>query len=255
MDDENVNILGIDFGTSNSCFCYYYKGETIALRSNSKNSFIPSCFSYNKKNWKNNNKNDLEKQVFFFSHVKTVLGRHYHNMQEYYATRSDYEVYRPPNSEYCIIHFPEDENRSELFMSAQFATALYLWKTLRIDYHIDGRIKAVLTIPVRYTASQIHAYREAVELAGIEIIAMIHEPVAAALSYSTMNSSCSCVMIYDLGGGTFDVSVIGRTAMNDEYLILNTDGDIRIGGARFDYLLLDEIANMLGRMIVYSMLL
>ena len=129
--------------------------------------------------------------------------------------------------------------------SPQYVTAWYLWNYVQHHEQLrNGQVGTVLTIPATYNASQIHAYREAAELAGLRVSGMIPEPIGAALRYSQGVNIFRNIVVYDLGGGTFDVSVI-RHEDNDEYVVLNSDGDPCIGGVRFDY----DLYNLIGKNI------
>ena len=108
--------------------------------------------------------------------------------------------------------------------------------------------KAVITVPAYFNDSQRQATREAGELAGLEVVRILNEPTAAALTYDPQQSGTERFLVYDLGGGTFDVSVV--QAETGVFEVLASHGDTQLGGDDFDELLLnhvaDEFADMFG---------
>ena len=95
---------------------------------------------------------------------------------------------------------------------------------------------AIITMPAYFNHNQIEATRQAGELAGFEVVELLHEPTAAAIYYSWVeNHGDATYLVYDLGGGTFDVSIIRRRL--DDYEVLSVSGDPFLGGDDFDRLL------------------
>ena len=101
--------------------------------------------------------------------------------------------------------------------------------------------KAVVTVPAYFNDSQRQATREAGKLAGLDVVRILNEPTAAALTYSPDPSGSERFLVYDLGGGTFDVSVL--QAESGVFEVLSSHGDTHLGGDDFDDLLADELAN------------
>jgi molecular chaperone DnaK len=100
--------------------------------------------------------------------------------------------------------------------------------------------KAVITVPAYFNDSQRQATREAGELAGLEVVRIINEPTAAALTYNPDHSKAERILVYDLGGGTFDVSIVHTE--NGVVEVLASHGDTALGGDDFDELLLEHVA-------------
>src|SRR3954453_18534059 len=108
-------------------------------------------------------------------------------------------------------------------------------------YQID---QAIVTMPAYFNHNQIEATRQAGELAGYEVLELLHEPTAAAIYYSWVeNHGDACYLVYDLGGGTFDVSVIRRRL--GDYEVLSVSGDPFLGGDDFDRLLATHLGSQL----------
>jgi molecular chaperone DnaK len=124
----------------------------------------------------------------------------------------------PPQVSACILSHLRDQ----------------LARTLRDDHYVLD--SAIITMPAYFNHNQIEATRQAGELAGFEVVELLHEPTAAAIYYSWLeNHSDATYLVYDLGGGTFDVSVIRRRL--GDYEVLSVSGDPFLGGDDFDRLL------------------
>jgi molecular chaperone DnaK len=106
--------------------------------------------------------------------------------------------------------------------------------------------KAVITVPAYFNDSQRQATREAGELAGLEVVRILNEPTAAALTYNPDQSQSERILVYDLGGGTFDVSIVHTEGGIVE--VLASHGDTQLGGDDFDELLLNSVADQFQEM-------
>jgi molecular chaperone DnaK len=109
------------------------------------------------------------------------------------------------------------------------------------EYLKDEDIQAVITVPAYFSDRQRYAVREAGRMAGMEVARIINEPTAAALAYGYRKAREKKVVIYDLGGGTFDVSVLELG--DDVYRVISTDGDTFLGGVDFDNRLVERLVN------------
>ena len=232
--------VGIDFGTSNTCVQYYENGELRVVQLDSKRT-SPTCVTvHNSELYFGNNakRYSTRQNALSFPYVKTVIGRMKNNMKELYSIQVPYELTDDtfPN---IIVKRKE---QTVAITSPQYITALYLWNFARMNEQLrTEQVGTVLTIPATYNASQIHAFREAAELAGLKVSGFIPEPIGTALRYSQGINRYRYIVVYDLGGRTFDVSIV-RHEDNNEYVILNSDGDPCIGGLSFDYMIYDLIS-------------
>ena len=236
---------GIDVGTCYTCVQYYEKGELRVVQLDSKRT-SPTCVTVHNSElyFGNNAKTKGSKEdAITFPYVKTVIGRMKNNMKAYNSLQVPYELTDDtfPN---IIVKRKE---QTVAITSPQYITALYLWNFARMNEQLrTEQVGTVLTIPATYNASQIHAFREAAELAGLKVSGFIPEPIGAALRYSQGINRYRYIVVYDLGGRTFDVSVV-RHEDNNEYVILNSDGDPCIGGVRFDFSLYNAIGEKIGK--------
>src|SRR5262249_6835648 len=105
--------------------------------------------------------------------------------------------------------------------------------------------KAVITVPAYFNDAQRQATREAGELAGLEVVRILNEPTAASLTYDPSQASLRRMLVYDLGGGTFDCSVV--QAQEGVVEVLASHGDTQLGGDDFDELLFNHLCDRFGR--------
>src|SRR5437762_603182 len=110
-----------------------------------------------------------------------------------------------------------------------------------IDLGTTNSEIAVVTVPAYFNDSQRQATKEAGELAGLEVVRILNEPTAAALTYNPDSAASERILVYDLGGGTFDVSVVHTEGGVVE--VLASHGDTQLGGDDFDDLLLNAVAD------------
>src|SRR5208282_4098791 len=101
--------------------------------------------------------------------------------------------------------------------------------------------KAVITVPAYFNDDQRNATREAGELAGLEVVRILNEPTAASLAYDPKHADLHRILVYDLGGGTFDVSIV--QAQEGVIEVLSSHGDTQLGGDDFDDLLLKRMCD------------
>ncbi len=131
--------------------------------------------------------------------------------------------------------------------SPQEISALILGRLKRAaeDYLKEAVTKAVITVPAYFSDAQRQATRDAGQLAGLEVVRIINEPTAAALAYEVDHIQRKHILVYDLGGGTFDVSVVG--VEKDVVEVLASHGNNRLGGDDFDARILDHLSDWLKR--------
>src|SRR3954471_15633257 len=113
----------------------------------------------------------------------------------------------------------------------------------RAERHLGAEVKrAVITVPAYFNDAQRSATKEAGELAGLEVVRILNEPTAASLTYDAGQENLRRMLVYDLGGGTFDVSIVQAQAGVVE--VLSSHGDTQLGGDDFDDLLLNPLCNL-----------
>lgn len=239
--------VGIDFGTCFSCVQLYWENELRSIRGVDNSNTIRSLVTLHDHSLTfgmTANESTQKQHALAFPNVKTVVGRMNNDLAVYTSTMTPYEI--------TSDHFPnilryDHTTGCPIIVSPQYVISLFLWNiTLQIPEGMKEEMSTVLTAPAQFNASQIHALREAADLAGLKLTAILPEPVAAALRYASIdNNELENIIVYDLGGGTFDVSVVHHEG--DDYRILGFDGSPNIGGLRFDYKLYEVVGEKLSK--------
>ncbi len=209
-------IIGIDLGTTNSCVSVMEGGEAVVIPNAEGNRTTPSVVAFSK---------DGERMVGQVAKRQAITN----------PDRTIASIKREMGSDYKVNI---DGKRS----TPQEISAMILQK-LKADaeaYLGQTVTEAVITVPAYFTDAQRQATKDAGKIAGLEVKRIINEPTAAALSYGVDKESDQKVMVYDLGGGTFDVSVL---EVGDGVIeVLATAGNNRLGGDDFDKCVMDWMA-------------
>ncbi len=209
-------IVGIDLGTTNSSIALY-KNDTCELVKIDGERMIPSCVGLDDKN-----------QIIVGQKAKNQL------------------ALRPQNTVASVKRLMGEDTTVDLGgkkYSPEEISAFILKELKRqADAYFKIRVtRAVITVPAFFTERQRQATRKAGELAGLEVVRIINEPTAAALVYESGQADKQRVLVYDLGGGTFDASLVD--VENGIVEVRSSHGDTHLGGDDFDRLLMDHIAN------------
>ncbi len=238
IKDSDI-IIGIDLGTTNSLVAYVKDGEAVTVKdTDGKNALVPSILHFKSDNSTlvgNAAKQKLitEPQNTIFS-VKRLMGKSYKDVANY----EDFFSYK-------II----DEDADKLVkirVQDRFYTPIelssYILEELkrRIEKALGARVsKAVITVPAYFNDAQRQATRDAGKLAGLDVLRIVNEPTAASLAYGIGldPEESKTIAVYDLGGGTFDISVL--QIENGIFEVLSTNGDTFLGGDDFDRAIID----------------
>jgi Fe-S protein assembly chaperone HscA len=238
LQKEDI-IVGIDLGTTNSLVAFMDpEGNAKVINDINKGLLVPSVihFDNNQPLVGTEAKDFLIKdpQNTIFS-VKRLLGRSFHDIQKH----QDFFSYK-------VIDDENDESLVKIKVGEQFYTPIDLSAIIlkelkdRAEHALKTNIKrAVITVPAYFNDSQRQATRDAGKLAGLDVLRIVNEPTAAALAYGIgLNpEEEKTVAIYDLGGGTFDVSIL--KIQNGIFEVLATNGDTFLGGDDFDRIIVD----------------
>ena len=236
---ENDIIVGIDLGTTNSLVAYMQEGKAIAVSDTTgKNTLVPSIVHFTKNEEVivgNEAKKYLltEPQSTIYS-VKRLMGKSYKDVSdaEQYL---GYEVIDEDTDSLVKIRV-RDRFYSPVELSAKILAEL---KT-RIENNLNQSIsKAVITVPAYFNDAQRQATRDAGKLAGLDVLRIVNEPTAASLAYGIgfNQEESKTIAVYDLGGGTFDISIL--QIQGGIFEVLSTNGDTYLGGDDFDRAIID----------------
>ena len=208
-------IIGIDLGTTNSCVAVLEGGEPVVIANAEGGRTTPSVVAFSKTGERMVGQVAKRQAVTNADRTVASIKRH---MGENYKVSIDGKNYTPQEISAMIL--------SKLKADAE----AYLGQTVT---------EAVITVPAYFSDSQRQATKDAGKIAGLDVKRIINEPTAAALAYGMDKEVDQKIMIYDLGGGTFDVSIldIGDGAFE----VLATAGDTRLGGDDFDQRIMDHL--------------
>ncbi|MGQ4649168.1 molecular chaperone DnaK [Lyngbya aestuarii] len=234
-----AKVVGIDLGTTNSCVAVMEGGKPTVIANAEGFRTTPSVVAYAK------NGDRLVGQIAkrqavmnpentFYS-VKRFLGRRYSEITNE-ATEVSYKVLKvgdnvrldsPAQSK----QFAPEEISAQVLRKLVDDASKYLGETVT---------QAVITVPAYFNDSQRQATKDAGKIAGIEVLRIINEPTAASLAYGLDKKSNETILVFDLGGGTFDVSIL--EVGDGVFEVLATSGDTHLGGDDFDKKIVDYLA-------------
>ena len=239
-------IIGIDLGTTNSCVAVMEGGKSKVIENAEGDRTTPSVVAYSddgetlvgqsaKRQAVTNPSNTL------FA-IKRLIGRQYKDkVVQKDIKMVPYEIIEADNGDAWVQ--VNGEKMSPPQISAQI---LMKMKKTAEDFLSEEVKEAVVTVPAYFNDSQRQATKDAGKIAGLDVKRIINEPTAAALAYGMdKKSGDSTVAVYDLGGGTFDISIIEIAETDGEHTfeVLSTNGDTFLGGEDFDLRLIDYLAD------------
>ena len=236
-----AKVLGIDLGTTNSCMSVMEGGEPLVLENSEGKRTTPSVVAFTKSGERlvgdsakrqavTNPKNTVYS-------MKRFMGRKYDEVGEE-AKRVPYKVVKAANGDVAVEVEEGGENKQ---YSPQEISAMILGK-LKADAETrlgETITQAVITVPAYFNDSQRQSTKDAGKIAGLEVLRIINEPTAASLAYGLDKKTDEKIAVYDLGGGTFDISVL--EIGDGVFEVKATNGDTHLGGDDWDNQLIDWI--------------
>jgi len=239
-------IIGIDLGTTNSCVAVMEGGEPKVIENSEGDRTTPSIVAFSddgevlvgqpaKRQAVTNPQNTLYA-------VKRLIGRRFDEE----AVQKDiklvpYNIIKADNGDAWV-----EANGEKMAPPEVSARVLQKMKKTAEDYLGETVTEAVITVPAYFNDSQRQATKDAGKIAGLEVKRIINEPTAAALAYGLdKKGGDSTIAVYDLGGGTFDISIIEIAEIDGEqqFEVLSTNGDTFLGGEDFDLRLIDYLSD------------
>ncbi len=239
-------IIGIDLGTTNSCVAVMEGGKPRVIENSEGDRTTPSIVAYTddgevlvgqpaKRQAVTNPKNTL------FA-IKRLIGRKFDDEEvQKDIELVPYKIIRADNGDAWV-----EVNGKKMAPPEISARVLMKMKKTAEDYLGEEVTEAVITVPAYFNDSQRQATKDAGKIAGLEVKRIINEPTAAALAYGMDKKRGDAkIAVYDLGGGTFDISIIELAEIDGEHQIevLSTNGDTFLGGEDFDKRLIDYLAD------------
>jgi molecular chaperone DnaK len=238
-----AKVLGIDLGTTNSCMSVMEGGEPLVLENSEGKRTTPSVVAFTKAGErvvgdaaKRQAVTNPRNTVYS---VKRFMGRKFDEISEE-TKRVPYKVVKAANGD---AHIQVEEGGQTKTYSPPEISAMILAK-LKSDAETrlgETITQAVITVPAYFNDSQRQATKDAGRIAGLEVLRIINEPTAASLAYGLDKKKDEKIAVYDLGGGTFDISVL--EIGDGVFEVKATNGDTHLGGDDWDNALIDWILN------------
>ncbi|MEW6996782.1 Fe-S protein assembly chaperone HscA [Colwelliaceae bacterium BS250] len=226
---------GIDLGTTNSLVASVKSGLTETLVDANGNDILPSIVSYQEDSILVGNaakQHSISDPANTIVSVKRLIGRSLHDIKAKYPA--------------LPYEFGGDENHPSLItrqgsinpvqVSAEILSTLVARATDALGGELDG---VVITVPAYFDDAQRQSTKDAAKLAGVNVLRLLNEPTAAAVAYGLDSQQEGVIAVYDLGGGTFDISILRLS--KGVFEVLATGGDSALGGDDFDIALVDYI--------------
>ncbi len=234
-------IIGIDLGTTNSCVAVMDGKEARIIENAEGARTTPSMVAFTKDGEKlvgqpakRQAVTNPENTVYA---IKRLIGRSFDNKQvKDMAKKAPFKIIKGKNGDANI------EIDGEKYAPSQIsAMILQKMKETAESYLGEKVTKAVITVPAYFNDSQRQATKDAGKIAGLEVERIINEPTAAALAYGLDKKTAGTIVVYDLGGGTFDVSIL--EVGDGVFEVKSTNGDTFLGGEDFDSRIIDYLAD------------
>lgn len=244
VNKNNDVIIGIDLGTTHSCVAIWRNGGLEIIRDENNKPTIPSCVSFTKHNVYIGSEAHRQRKInpeSTYYDVKRLIGR----KQGDTSVENDLEFmtydigYAEDNS---VVLKCDVTNRKEIYTPEEISSLILMrLKNMAEEYLKHEVTKAVITVPAYFNDSQREATKHAAEISNLECVRIINEPTAAALAYGLENASRYQnddlnIVVYDLGGGTLDVSLL--TISDGVFEVIASTGNTHLGGEDFDHMMI-----------------
>ncbi|MFC2064672.1 molecular chaperone DnaK [Chloroflexota bacterium] len=236
-----AKIIGIDLGTTNSVGAVMVGSEPVVIPSAEGERLVPSVVAFNKNNERlvgrvARNQGIINATNTVFS-IKRFMGRKYEdNEVQSTLSRIPYNVSAAENGDVRVRMGERDFSPPEV-------SAMILAK-IKADaeaYLGESVNQAVITVPAYFNDAQRNATKDAGRIAGLEVLRIINEPTASSLAYGLDKKKNEVIAVYDLGGGTFDISILD--VGEGVFQVRSTSGDTYLGGDDFDQRIMDHLAD------------
>src|SRR5438874_10655353 len=241
--DIMAKVIGIDLGTTNSCMAVMEGGEPVVLENSEGRRVTPSVVAFSKSGERlvgdaakrqavTNSRNTIYS-------IKRFMGRKFSEVEEE-RKRVPYKVVSGTNNDAYVE--VEVEGKAKQFSPPEISAMILAKLKTDAEMRLGEKInQAVITVPAYFNDSQRQATKDAGRIAGLEVLRIINEPTAASLAYGLDKKKDEKIAVYDLGGGTFDISVL--EIGDGVFEVKATNGDTHLGGDDWDNVLVDWIVS------------
>ncbi len=236
-----ARVIGIDLGTTNSCVAIMEGGDPVVIANAEGSRTTPSVVAFTDSGERLVGQiarrqaiTNPENTIFA---VKRLIGRRYEDSEVQRAIKVlPYKIVKAENGDAWV------EARAKKYSPAEIsAFVLQKMKQTAEDYLGEKVTEAVITVPAYFNDSQRQATKDAGRIAGLNVLRIINEPTAASLAYGLDKKKDEKVAVFDLGGGTFDISVLELG--DGVFEVKSTNGDTFLGGEDFDQRIIDYLAD------------
>src|SRR5438552_10347758 len=238
-----AKVLGIDLGTTNSCMAVMEGGEPVVLENSEGKRTTPSVVAFTKNGERLVGEAAKRQAVTnprntIYS-IKRFMGRKYEEVQEE-IKRVPYKVIRAANGDAAVE--VEADGQPKHFSPPEISAMILAKLKTDAEMRLGEKItQAVITVPAYFNDSQRQATKDAGRIAGLEVLRIINEPTAASLAYGLDKKKDEKIAVYDLGGGTFDISIL--EIGDGVFEVKSTNGDTHLGGDDFDQRVITWLAD------------
>src|SRR3989440_4505697 len=238
-----AKVIGIDLGTTNSCMAVMEGGEPAVLENSEGRRVTPSVVAFTKTGERlvgdpakrqaiTNSRNTVYS-------IKRVMGRKISEVEEE-RQRVPYKVVSGPNGDACVE--VEIEGKPKQYTPPEVSAMILSKLKADAEAKLGEKItQAVITVPAYFNDTQRQATKDAGKIAGLEVLRIINEPTASSLAYGLDKKNDEEIAVYDLGGGTFDISILRLG--EGVFEVVSTNGDTHLGGDDFDQRIIDWICD------------
>ena len=234
-------VIGIDLGTTNSCVAVMDGKEPRVIENSEGMRTTPSMVAFTKEGErlvgqpaKRQAVTNPENTLFA---IKRLIGRRFEDAEvQDMASKAPFSIVKGDNGDAWV------EVDGENYAPSQISAMILQKMKETAESHLGETVdKAVITVPAYFNDSQRQATKDAGKIAGLEVLRIINEPTAAALAYGLDKNESGTIAVYDLGGGTFDISVL--EIGDGVFEVKSTNGDTFLGGEDFDLRIIDYLAD------------
>ena len=237
-----AKVLGIDLGTTNSCMAVMEAGEPVVVENSEGSRVTPSVAAVSGKNGERYVGQSAKRQAVTNSEntifsIKRLMGRKYSETEVQRDIKVlPFKIVQGENGDAHVVMGTGTYSPPEI-------SAMILQKTKQdAEAKLGEKItQAVVTVPAYFNDSQRQATKDAGKIAGLEVLRIINEPTAAALAYGLDKEGDKTIAVYDLGGGTFDISILELG--EGTFQVKSTNGDTHLGGDDFDQRIIEWIVD------------
>jgi molecular chaperone DnaK len=234
-------VIGIDLGTTNSCVAVMEAGDPVVITNAEGSRITPSVVAFTENGERlvgqiarRQGITNPENTIFA---VKRLIGRRFEDAEVQKASSiSPYKIVKADNGDAWV------ESRGRKYSPAEISAFVLQKMKQTAEDHLGEKVtEAVITVPAYFNDSQRQATKDAGRIAGLEVLRIINEPTAASLAYGLDKKKDEKIAVFDLGGGTFDISIL--EIGDGVFEVKATNGDTFLGGEDFDQRIIDYLAD------------